>query len=133
MALDEVALRKAYSQSTAETAALKATVATLTKQLDEHIVFLALPLPDPATSPSAMEEMTMQLSHIQHDIQDVLDVKDCQDHAPRSSHHHSQTVDLHHDCCYRICYLQGVGRFHYGFICYESFCLSHLLSVCLVL
>jgi hypothetical protein len=43
------------------------------KQLDEHIVFPALPLPDPATSPSAMEEMTMQLSHIQHDIQDVLE------------------------------------------------------------
>jgi hypothetical protein len=43
------------------------------KQLDEHIVFLALPLPDPATSPSAMEEMTMQLADIQHDIQDVLE------------------------------------------------------------
>jgi regulator of replication initiation timing len=73
MALEEVALRKAYRQSTAETAALKATVDTLTKQLDEHIVFPDLPLPDPATSPSAMEEMTMQLSHIQHDIQDVLE------------------------------------------------------------
>jgi hypothetical protein len=72
MALEEVALRKAYRQSTAEIAALKATVDTLTKQLDEHIVFPALPLPDLATSPSAMEEMTMQLSHIQHDIQDVL-------------------------------------------------------------
>jgi hypothetical protein len=64
MALEEVALHKAYRQSTAEIAALKATVDTLTKQLDEHIVFPALPLPDPATSPSAMEEMTMQLSHI---------------------------------------------------------------------
>jgi hypothetical protein len=42
------------------------------KQLDEDIVFPALPLPDLATSPSAMQEMTMQLSHIQHDIQDVL-------------------------------------------------------------
>jgi regulator of replication initiation timing len=72
MALEEVALRKAYHQSTAETAALKATVDTIMKQLDEHIVFPALPLPDPTTSPSAMEEMTMQLSHIQHDIQDVL-------------------------------------------------------------
>jgi regulator of replication initiation timing len=72
MALEEVALRKAYRQSTAETAALKATVDTVTKQLDEHIVFPALPLPDHATSPSAMEEMTMQLSHVQHDIQDVL-------------------------------------------------------------
>jgi hypothetical protein len=64
---------KAYRQSTAETAALKATVDTLTKQLDEHIIFPALPHLDPATSPSAMEEMTMQLSHIQHDIQDVLE------------------------------------------------------------
>jgi hypothetical protein len=73
MALVGVALRKAYRQSTAETATLKATVNTLTKQLDEHIVFPALPLPDPATSPSAMEEMTMQLSHVQHDIQDVLE------------------------------------------------------------
>jgi regulator of replication initiation timing len=73
MALEEVALRKAYRQSTAETAALKATVDTLMKQLDEHIVFPALPLPDPANSPSAMEEMTMQLSHVQHDIQDILE------------------------------------------------------------
>jgi hypothetical protein len=73
MALEEVALCKAYCQSTTEIAALKATVDTLTKQLNKHIVFLALPLLDPATSPSAMEEMTMQLSHIQHDIQDILD------------------------------------------------------------
>jgi uncharacterized protein YicC (UPF0701 family) len=73
MALEEVALCKAYHQSTAETAALKATVDTLTKQLDEYIIFPALPLPDLATSPSAMEEMTMQLSHVQHDIQDVVE------------------------------------------------------------
>jgi hypothetical protein len=73
MALEAVALRKAYRQSTAETAALKATVDTLTKQVDEHIIFPALPLPDPVTSPSAMEEMTMQLSHVQHDIQDILE------------------------------------------------------------
>jgi hypothetical protein len=73
MAMEEVALCKAYHQSTAETAALKATVDTLTKQHDEYIVFLALPLPDPATSPSAMEEMMVELSHVQHDIQDVLE------------------------------------------------------------
>jgi hypothetical protein len=60
-------------------------------------------------------------------------VTDRQDHAPRSSHRHSRTVDLRHDCSYGICYLQDVGRFHYCFICYESFHLSHLLSVCLVL
>jgi hypothetical protein len=73
IALEEVALHKAYCQSTAETAALKATIDTLTKQLAEHIIFLALPLLDPTTSPLAMEEMTMQLSYIQHDIQDVLE------------------------------------------------------------
>ncbi|KAI5811936.1 hypothetical protein BZA77DRAFT_360120 [Pyronema omphalodes] len=72
MAVEEVALRKAYHKSIAETAALKAAVDTLTKQLDERIVPPALPLPGPPTSPSAMEEMTMQLSHVQHDIQDVL-------------------------------------------------------------
>ncbi|KAI5812145.1 hypothetical protein BZA77DRAFT_359703 [Pyronema omphalodes] len=72
MAVEEVALRKAYHKSIAETAALKAAVDTLTKQLDERIVPQALPLPGPLTSPSAMEEMTMQLSHVQHDIQDVL-------------------------------------------------------------
>jgi hypothetical protein len=64
MALEEVALQKAYCQSTAKTAALKATVDTLMKQLDEYIILLALPLQDLATSPSAMEEITMQLSHI---------------------------------------------------------------------
>jgi hypothetical protein len=61
MAPEEVALRRAYRQSPAETAALKATVDTLTEQLDERIIIPAPPLPDPATSPSAMEEMTMQL------------------------------------------------------------------------
>jgi hypothetical protein len=59
MVLEEVALCKAYCQSTAKTVALKATIDTLMKQLDKHIIFLALPLPDPITSPSAMEEMTM--------------------------------------------------------------------------
>jgi regulator of replication initiation timing len=73
MALEEVALRKAYHQSTAEAAAVKATVDTLTKQLDEHIVFPTLPLPDPMASSTTMEEMTMQLSVVQNDIQDVLE------------------------------------------------------------
>jgi hypothetical protein len=73
MALEEVALRKAYGQSITQTAALKATVDTLTKQLDEHIVFPALPLLDPTASSTTMEEMTMQLSVVQNDIQDVLE------------------------------------------------------------
>jgi hypothetical protein len=72
MALEEVALHKAYHQSTAKTAALKTTVDTLTKQLDERIIIPASPLLDPGTSLSAMAEMTMQLSHVQYDIQDVL-------------------------------------------------------------
>jgi regulator of replication initiation timing len=72
MASEEVALRKAYCQSTAETAALKATVDALTKQLDEHIIFPALPLPDPMASSTTMEEMRMQLSVVQNDSQDVL-------------------------------------------------------------
>jgi phosphoglycerate-specific signal transduction histidine kinase len=38
MALEEVALYKAYCQSTAETAALKATINTLIKQVNEHII-----------------------------------------------------------------------------------------------
>jgi hypothetical protein len=57
MALEEVALCKAYRQSTAETAAVKATVDTLTKQLDEHIVFPALPLPDPTATSTTMEDL----------------------------------------------------------------------------
>jgi hypothetical protein len=73
IALEEVALCKAYCQSTTETVALKATVDTLMKQLNKCIIILALPLPDPVTSPSAMEEMTMQLSHVQHNIQDILE------------------------------------------------------------
>jgi uncharacterized membrane protein YheB (UPF0754 family) len=57
MVLEEVALHKAYCKSTAKTAALKAAVDTLMKQLDEYIITLALPHPHPATSPPAMEEM----------------------------------------------------------------------------
>jgi regulator of replication initiation timing len=73
MAMEEVALHKAYRQSTAETAALKATVDTLTKQINDHIALPALPVPDPTTSSTTMEEMTMQLSVVQNDIQDVLE------------------------------------------------------------
>jgi hypothetical protein len=67
------ALREAYHASKEETVALKAAVDTLTKKLDENITTTAPPSPESAISSSAMEEMTMQLAHIQHDIQDVLD------------------------------------------------------------
>jgi hypothetical protein len=40
---------------------------------DEHIVFPVLPLPDPMTSSTTMEEMMMQLSVVQNDIQDILE------------------------------------------------------------
>jgi hypothetical protein len=42
------------------------------KQLNECIVILAPPLLDPVTSPSAMEEIMVQLSYVQHDIEDIL-------------------------------------------------------------
>jgi predicted nuclease with TOPRIM domain len=66
-------LHEAYRASREETAALKAAVDALTKKLEENTVISAPPSPDTMASSTAMEEMTMQLSHIQHDIQDVLD------------------------------------------------------------
>jgi hypothetical protein len=68
MALEEVALYKAYHKSIAETAALTATVDTLTKQLDDGIVFLTLPMPDPIASTTVIEEIMMQLSVVKNDI-----------------------------------------------------------------
>jgi hypothetical protein len=56
-----------------ETVALKAAVDTLTKKHDENITTTMPPLPDTVTSSTTMEEMIIQLSHIQHDIQDILD------------------------------------------------------------
>jgi outer membrane protein TolC len=67
------ALREAYRTSREETAALKAAVDTLTKKLDENIATMVPPSLETVTSSTAMEEMTMQLSNVQHDIQDVLD------------------------------------------------------------
>ncbi|KAI5806861.1 hypothetical protein BZA77DRAFT_363123 [Pyronema omphalodes] len=67
-------LRAAYDCRQAETAALKAAVAALTGKIDEQQqVISAPPSPNLTASSSAMEEMTMQLSVVQHDIQDVLD------------------------------------------------------------
>jgi SMC interacting uncharacterized protein involved in chromosome segregation len=70
---ENTVLRQAYHASREETAALKAAVDTLMKKLDKNIATTILPSPETITSPSAIEEMMMQLSHIQHDIQDVLD------------------------------------------------------------
>jgi hypothetical protein len=70
---ENTALREAYRASREETAALKAAVDTLTKKLDENIAISAPPSPATTTTSTTMEEMTMQLSHVKNDIQDVLD------------------------------------------------------------
>jgi hypothetical protein len=66
-------LRTAYDSTKAETAALKAAVDTLMKKIDEQSVISAPPSPNLTASSTAMEEMTIQLSVIQNDIQDVLE------------------------------------------------------------
>jgi hypothetical protein len=66
-------LRKAYHASREETALLKAAVDTLTKKLDESTAMFTPPSPETVTTSTIMEEMTMQLSRIPNDIQDVLD------------------------------------------------------------
>jgi hypothetical protein len=70
---ENTALREAYCASREKTAALKVAVDTLTKKLDENITITAPPSQETATSSTTTEEMTMQLSDVQHDIQDVLD------------------------------------------------------------
>jgi hypothetical protein len=65
---ENTALREAYCTSREETAALKAAVDSLTQKIDKQLAILAPPLPDLLASPATMEEMTMQLSVIQHDI-----------------------------------------------------------------
>jgi hypothetical protein len=70
---DNTVLRVAYDASRVETAVLKTAVDTLTRKLDEHTAMLAPPSPEIMASSTTMEEMTMQLSVIQHDIPDVLE------------------------------------------------------------
>jgi uncharacterized coiled-coil DUF342 family protein len=70
---ENTALREAYRASSQETAAVKAAMDTLTKKLDETIAVSAPPSPETVTSSTTMEEMTMQLSYVQNDIQDVLE------------------------------------------------------------
>jgi hypothetical protein len=70
---ENTVLRAAYDASKQPTAALKAAVDTLSRNIDEQIAIPAPSLPDLSGSPTIMEEMTMQLSAIQHDIQDVLE------------------------------------------------------------
>jgi hypothetical protein len=70
---DNTELCAAYDASWAETAALKAAVDTLTRTFEEQITTLAPPSPDLMASSTMMEEMTMPLSIVHHDIQDVLE------------------------------------------------------------
>jgi hypothetical protein len=70
---ENTALREAYRASREEMAALKPAVDSLTQKIDEQLAILAPPSPDLLASPTIMEEMTMQLSVVQHDIQDVLE------------------------------------------------------------
>jgi hypothetical protein len=70
---ENTALREAYRASREETAALKAAVDSLTQKIDEQLTIPAPPSPDLLASPTTMEEMTMQLSVVQHDIQDILE------------------------------------------------------------
>jgi hypothetical protein len=69
---DNKELRASYDASRVETAALRAAVETLTQKFDKQIAIPAPPSPDLTASSTTMEEMTMQLSVIKHDIQDVL-------------------------------------------------------------
>jgi hypothetical protein len=70
---DNTELRAAYDASRVETAALTAAVDTLTWKFDEQIAIPVPPSPDLTASSTTMEEMTMQLSVVQHDIQDILE------------------------------------------------------------
>jgi hypothetical protein len=70
---ENTALREAYRASREETAALKAAVDSLTQKIDKQLAIPAPPSPDLSASPTTMEEMTIQLSVVQHDIQDVLE------------------------------------------------------------
>jgi hypothetical protein len=67
------ALREAYCASREEMAALKAAVDTLTWKIDEQVTIPAPPSPDLSASPTTMEEITMQLSTVQHDMQDIVE------------------------------------------------------------
>jgi hypothetical protein len=69
---ENTVLREAHEDSWKEKAVLQAAVDNLTRKLDEHTAISAPPSPEFTASSTTMEEMTMQLSVVQHDIQDVL-------------------------------------------------------------
>jgi hypothetical protein len=72
--MENTALCEAYCASHEETALLKAAIEAVTTKLHDTIAISIPPSPEiMATTSTAMEEMTMQFSVIQHDIQDVLE------------------------------------------------------------
>jgi transcriptional/translational regulatory protein YebC/TACO1 len=71
---ENTVLCEAYCRSREETAALKAAVDALTKRIDKTITITMPPSPNTITSSTMIEEMMMQLSDIQYNIQDVLEV-----------------------------------------------------------
>jgi hypothetical protein len=70
---ENTVLRKAHEASRRETAALQAAVDTLTRKLNEHTAISGPPSPEIRASSTCMEEMMMQLSIVQYDVQDVLE------------------------------------------------------------
>jgi hypothetical protein len=70
---ENTALCEAYPASREETVALTAAVDALMKRIDETITTTAPPSLATMSSPTTMEEMTMQVSVVQHDIQDILE------------------------------------------------------------
>jgi hypothetical protein len=69
---ENTALCREHEDSRKEKAALQAAVDNLTCKVNEHTAISAPPLLEIMASSTTMEEITMQLSIIQHDIQDVL-------------------------------------------------------------
>jgi uncharacterized protein (UPF0335 family) len=89
---ENTVLRKAHEASRRETAALQAAVDTLTRKLDEHTTISAPPSLEIRASSTAIEEMTMQLSVVQHDIQDVLEAV-CNPPGKRKRHTSNQDTE----------------------------------------
>jgi regulator of replication initiation timing len=69
---ENTALREVHEDSRKEKAVLQAAVDNLRHKLDKHTAISAPPSPEIMASSTTMEEVTMQLTIIQHNIQDVL-------------------------------------------------------------
>jgi hypothetical protein len=80
----------AYDAFKQESVAQKAAVDTLSRKIDEQTAIPAPPSPDLTASSTTMEEMTMQLSVVQHDIQDVLEAVH---NPPGKRKHHPSNQD----------------------------------------